>query len=112
MSDDLYALAADLGKAGYNATRKAQQVVAKAALDVEARAKVFAPVDTGALMNSIGADVAADSLSAEIGPTVHYGAYVEYGTSRMAPQPYMSPALDAVAPGFVAAMESLGGDIL
>ena len=43
-ASELNALAADLGQAGYRATRKAQQVVAKAALDVEARAKVFAPV--------------------------------------------------------------------
>ena len=112
-ASELNALAADLGQAGYRATRKAQQAVVKSAHDVEAHGKRLAPVDTGALMGSIGTDVAADSLSAEIGPTVHYGAYVEFGTRRrMAPHAYMGPALDIVGPSFAAAMEQIGGEVL
>ena len=111
-ASELNALAADLGQAGYRATRKTQQAVVKSAHDVEAHGKRLAPVDTGALMGSISTDVAADSLAAEIGPTVHYGVYVEFGTSRMAPHAYMGPALDIVGPGFAAAMEQIGGEIL
>nr|DAF00001.1 MAG TPA: putative tail component [Caudoviricetes sp.] len=109
---ELRRLAVNLGAAGREATQKAQAVVAKAAFDVEARAKSLAPVDTGALRNSIGTDLGGDRLSAVIGPTAAYGIYLELGTRRMAPQPYMGPALDAVEPGFVAAMEQLGGDVL
>ena len=111
-ASELRTLAADLGKAGYDATRKAQQVVRKSALDVQTVAAEKAPVDTGFLKASIGVDMAGDDLTAIIGPSASYGRFVEEGTSRMAPQPYMSPALDAVTPGFVAAMEQLGGDIL
>lgn len=108
---ELRKLAADLGKASIETTRKAVQVVRKAAADVEAAAKGRAPVDTGALRGSIGTSMHGP-LAAEIGPTVHYGQYVEFGTYKMAAQPYMGPAADQVEPGFVEAMEQLGGEIL
>ena len=110
--DDLLKLSADLGKASYEVTRKAQRVVAKTAHDVEADAKRFAPVDTGALRNSNGATISAGGLSAEIGPTVHYAPYLEFGTRRMSPQPFMGPAADRHAEAFVKAIESLGGEFL
>lgn len=109
-ADELFDLAADLGKASFAATRKASLVVAKSAHDVERIAKTRAPVDTGALRNSISATV--HTLSAEVGPTVNYAPYLEFGTSRMAPQPFMGPAADATEPGFVAAMEQLADGIL
>ena len=110
--EDLLKLSADLGKASYDVTRKAQAVIAKTALDIEADAKSLAPVDTGALRNSIGTTISNGGLSAEIGPTVHYAPYLEYGTRRMPPQPYMGPAAERRAEPFVKAIESLGGDFL
>ncbi len=112
MADDLDSLAADLTRAGLTAGVKVAAVVAKAAHDVEALGKAFAPVDTGALRGSITTTIGALGLSAEIGPSVDYGAYVEYGTSRQAPAAYMGPALDRVSPDFAAALEVLGGTIL
>ncbi len=109
---ELLTLAADLGRAGTTVVRKAQQAVRKSALDVSTIAAELAPVDTSFLKSSIGTDVAADGLSAVVGPSASYGAHVEFGTRRMSPQPYMGPALDAVTPGFAAAMEQLGGDVL
>ena len=110
--EDLLKLSADLGKASYEVTRKAQLVVAKTAHDIEADAKSLAPVDTGALRNSIGTTISNGGLSAEIGPTVHYAPYLEYGTRRMPPQPYMGPAAERRAEPFVKAIESLGGEFL
>lgn len=98
-------LSADLGKASGDTVRKAQTVIAKTAADCERIAKSLAPVDTGALRNSISTTVGG--LTATVGPTVSYGAYVEFGTSRMRPEPYMNPAADAVTPGFEKAMEQL-----
>lgn len=95
-------LAADLSRAGYAAESLARAVVAKSARDLEAAATVAAPVDTGYLRGSISS--AIRGLEAEVGPTANYGHYVEGGTSRMAPQPYLFPALDRVAPSFEAAM--------
>ena len=103
-------LAADLGKASTEVTKKAAVVVAKVANDIEADAKQLAPVDTGALRNSISATVR--TLSAEIGPTVNYAPYQEFGTHRTPPQPFMGPAADRNEPAFTRAMEQLGGDLL
>lgn len=109
---DLLRLSADLGKASADVTRKGQRVVTATAALVERTAKLLAPVDTGALRNSIGTTVSNGGLTAEIGPTVDYAAYVEFGTRRMAPQPHMGPALAANADTFVRAVEELGGEVL
>lgn len=60
---------------------------------VETHAKVLCPVDTGALRNSIMVDEATPDR-AVIAPHTDYAEHVEFGTSRMAAQPYLRPALD------------------
>lgn len=112
MSDDLRSLAADLRKASGTVQRKGGQAIRKAAFDIQAQAQARAPVDTGALRNSIGVDLGGMALTAEIGPSVNYAAYVENGTRYMAPQPYMGPAADSVLPQLEQAITELGGEIL
>jgi len=90
----------------------AQQVVRKTALDIEADAKRFAPVDTGNLRDSIGhSDLRnvgqSGALEARVGPTANYGHYVEFGTSRKGPAAYMGPALDRHSGPFEQAMIQL-----
>lgn len=109
-SSGLRSLSIDLGRAGARAVPLASKAVRKTAHDIEADAKVFVPVDTGNLRNSISTDVGV--LSAEIGPTAEYGLYVEGGTSRMAPQPYMDPAADRREPELVKALEQIADGIL
>jgi HK97 gp10 family phage protein len=101
----LRGLKADLGKASFKATGLASAVIAKTALDIEATAKSLAPVDTGNLRNSISTTI--KPLSAEIGPTAAYAVYVEFGTSRMGPQPFMNPAFYKHLPAFNAAMAKI-----
>lgn len=82
--------------------------VAKAALSIEGRAKVKAPVDTGALRASIYTStqngdtssagtnplpVPTDDHTAYVGPSVEYGLFVEIGTVRRAGTPYLQPAV-------------------
>ena len=110
-------LSADIGKAIGTTGPRAQLVVRKTAKDIEATAKLKAPVDTGNLKSSIGtSDLRgvgqSGGLVAEIGPTANYGIYVEMGTDRMAPQPYMGPAADAHTPAFEEAMAQLGLEAL
>lgn len=96
--------------------------VAQIAFAVEGRAKINAPVDTGALRASIyvsmkrveGGDVAMrtaaslrpeavitplpvprDDHTAYVGPSVEYGEPVELGSTRRAGTPYLQPALRA-----------------
>ena len=111
--DDLLKLSADLGKASYEVTRRAQIVVRKTAADIEASGKRNAPVDTGHLRGSIGTTISMGGMSAEIGPTASYGAYVEFGTRRMSPpRPFMRPAADQHFPGFEDAVSRLSQDLL
>lgn len=86
----------DLRKAPMETLRRASVAIRKTAFDIERDAKFYAPVDTGNLKNSISTTAAG--LQAEIGPTAEYGAYVEYGTSRMAPQQYMGPSFERNVP--------------
>ena len=99
------ALATDAVRVG----ARAAVVVRKVSADIEADAKALAPVDTGNLRASISREVTGDgrtrSIRAEIGPSAHYAGHVEYGTTRMAPQPYLGPATDRHAPAFTAGME-------
>ena len=61
-------------------------------LVAEGYAKKACPVDTGRLRNSITHQVRPSEKSVYIGTNVEYSAYVELGTSRMEPQPFLRPA--------------------
>lgn len=107
-------IAQNLGHASREIMPKARGVMKKALDGISAGAKNRAPVDTGALKNSISTSTQGnrDFARGEVGPTVNYGAYVESGTSRMRAQPYLRPATDAVIPGYEAALGQITGDIL
>lgn len=71
---------------------------------IEAAAKNFASgnsggprVRTGRLRSSISWALGEDALSlyVDVGTNVEYAAYVELGTSRAKPYPYLRPALRA-----------------
>ena len=87
---------------------RASAVVRKVAFDTQADAQRLAPVDTGNLRNSITTTVQGDGLRAAVVATASYAGFLEHGTSRMAPQPFMGPATDRNAPSFRAAMQRLG----
>lgn len=61
-------------------------------LVAEGYAKKECPVDTGRLRNSITHQVRPSEKSVYIGTNVDYAPYVELGTSRMKPQPFLRPA--------------------
>lgn len=107
--DQVNSVSVDLRGAGLRAQLSARDVVAKSSHQIEATSKTIAPVDTGALRNSIGTDLEDRGLTGIIGPTVEYGPYVEYGTSRMAPRAYMGPALDRHSGEFMDALSAAAG---
>lgn len=54
-------------------------------------------VDTGVLVNSIASELAETSetsATANVGTGIEYGVYLEFGTSKMQPRPFMRPAID------------------
>jgi HK97 gp10 family phage protein len=58
-------------------------------------ARARAPVATGFLRGSIHADTVEAGKEAVVSVDASYGAYVEYGTYKMAAQPYLAPAVEA-----------------
>lgn len=84
---------------------KAQAVVDKTAADVEAHWKEGAPVDTGAYKASV--TTRPGRLSAVVYSNQEYAEFLEWGTRKMAAQPSATPAAEAVAPAFVAAMKQI-----
>lgn len=112
-------LAADLGKAGREALPRARQAVAKSIHDIEATVEELfatgqAPVDTGVLMGSVSSELLGNANTAigRVGPTANYGGYVEFGTHKMRPRPYMGPATDAHEPAFHAAIQQIADQTL
>lgn len=69
-----------------------ERALEKVGLTAEAYAVLNAPVDTGRLRSSI--THATDETSAYIGTNVEYAKYVELGTSKQKPQPYLRPAVN------------------
>lgn len=99
-------------KRSFNALTKgidpaAARVLKEVAKEVKEEAKELVPVDTGALQASIRLIVTAATaghvtrvgvraggyeVNPKTGKLVDYAVYVEFGTSRQTPQPYLVPA--------------------
>lgn len=106
---EMKALAHDATVKSATIRSQASKLLRSAAFGVERSAKQAAPFKTGNLKNSIGTDFSGD-LSATIGPSADYGIYLELGTSKMSPRPYLGPAFDQHAPRLVEALKEI--DIL
>ncbi|MFC0673549.1 HK97-gp10 family putative phage morphogenesis protein [Brachybacterium hainanense] len=106
--------ARQFGAAAREVMPRAREAMKKALNDIRAGAQARAPVDTGALRNSITTATQGnqDYAIGEVGPTVNYGGFVENGASQQRAQPYLRPATDAVIPGYEAALTRLGAEII
>lgn len=71
-----------------------KKVVRKNGSELQKKAQKNAPVDTGTLQRSITLEIRDSEKTAEVEPTVDYGAYVELGTRFMTAQPYLKPAFN------------------
>ncbi len=100
-----------------NMTANGNKAVRVIAFAIEAKAKIKAPVDTGALRASIyvktrgggdmpgvpnpdagraDIDAPSEDMVAHVGPTVEYAAAVEFGGAHTGAQPYLIPAVREV----------------
>lgn len=80
------------------------EALERAAAPMAEAARSMAPVDSGALRESIEAKVVVRSDKGailELGPTGHQrrslGHILEFGTSKMSARPFLRPALDETA---------------
>lgn len=92
------------------ARKQVRDTVRKSTFATEAGGKMRAAVDTGFMRNSITSDFVGsnrDVAQGETGPEAEYSKWVELGTSRQTPQPFMGPAADEEEPNFYAALEAI-----
>lgn len=121
-NNQVKALSGTLATVGKFTGARARVVVRKTAQDIVRDAKAiahqkFSDQATGATANSIGhSDLrtvgTSGDLTVEIGPTTYYAWFVENGTSRMAPKPFMGPAADRHEGPFAEAMGQLAEEAL
>jgi HK97 gp10 family phage protein len=81
--------------------------VKRSTMDVQARAQAVVPVRTGTLRRSIHSIFERGGLTGICGPSVDYGAPVEFGSRHMAARPYMRPAAALILPKFADALKAL-----
>ncbi|MFI7608812.1 HK97-gp10 family putative phage morphogenesis protein [Micromonospora sp. NPDC049366] len=110
--DEMNTIAEELRVKNHRIGRQGAAVVKASAYQVEALAKLFAPVRTGHLKSTIGPPdftlhMGGGVLEAAISATARYAVYVEWGTRNMAPRAFMGPALDRVGPQFAAAVAAI-----
>ena len=93
---DLNRLIYDLSRAPNEVKDSASRAVQETIERVEDTGKAFAPVREGTLRDSISSEVRTEwgVVTGEAGPTANHGRFVEWGTSKDAPQAFMGPALD------------------
>jgi HK97 gp10 family phage protein len=71
-------------------------------------ARGLCPVDTGALRDSIRVEKDEElgwSIVAGDGGAISYGQYVEFGTVKMAAQPFLTPASEQMRTPFLISMK-------
>ena len=93
-------LATDLHAAPARVRRDIEGALERAADDLVARARALAPVETGELRNSIRAS--GSGMGRAVIAAADHAVYVEHGTRKMQPRPFMGPATDAIEPKLVA----------
>lgn len=85
---------------------KLRSAISKTTLDIQAevvriiREKNL--IDTGNLLNSIQSVMDLDGLTGYILVGAYYGIYLEFGTIKMGPRPFMGPAFERIGPSFIA----------
>ena len=83
------------------------RMVARAAVEAMASARIRAPRRTGNLANSIFADPEDGGLVWIVGTPVRYAPYVELGTRRMAARPYLFPSVQRAFENLIRALNAL-----
>lgn len=95
-----------LGKIAEGSVPKAAAAVQKTTFAIAQDAQTSAPVDTGKLWASVQPEIVAP-LTGVVKVGAEYGHYVEFGTTKMAAQPYLIPAAEQNRAMFMAAMRGV-----
>lgn len=102
---ELVGLADHLSRASVRLAGASSDALQTAARQVESAAKAAAPEDTGTLKESIHIVPMATAGSVTITADARYAVFVEFGTSKMAAQPFMFPAAESAQDALATAFE-------
>ena len=93
----LDSLMAKLNAMGGDVLEALAESVATTGIIAQADARAMAPVDTGELKLSISSDIEFSDTKVEavVFTNAPHAIFQEFGTYKMAAQPYMKPAADA-----------------
>lgn len=112
--DEIHRMANRFAAAPDKAVVLIRTATVKATIDTATDARRNAPVDTGYLRSSIATEYefSGEGVTGTVEAGANYAVFVENGTSRMAPQPYMRPAFDKHRKKWIRAMEQVGAQVL
>jgi HK97 gp10 family phage protein len=103
--EGLFDVISDLTKAAATVERRTTEARDRTLDEIVSTAKEDVAVLTGATRDSI------HHSGGEAGPTTRHAPFVERGTYKDAPQPFMEPAADRHEEGFTERVADIGGDI-
>ena len=112
--DEIHQMATRFAAAPAKAVTKIRQATVKTTIDTAADARRNAPVDTGYLRSSIATEYefSGEGVIGSVEAGANYAVFVENGTSRMAPQPFLRPAFDKHREKWIRAMEQVGAEVI
>lgn len=102
-ADDIKAAAKEMDGAGVS-------IAARVARRALATAEAVAPVESGNLREGLHVVKDGERVSVEV--TNYYATFQEFGTSEMAPNPYIGPAFQRHAPELVAEVERVRNSVV
>lgn len=97
--------ARDLARSALGLDKEAEQAVTRVAGGALATAQRLAPVESGALRANLR--MRRRGSVAVVESTLYYSAFQEFGTSKMAPNPFMEPAATLWGPRLVQEVEKI-----
>lgn len=109
MSGEIGRWANNVIKAASGIDRLGTKAATKVGTRAAETARKAAPTDTGRLSRSIRVKV--DGARAVVETDLYYARFQEFGTSKMAPNPFMGPAFQRHAPELVREVEGIADEI-
>ena len=103
-------LANDLTRAVSGLDVRANAAVERVGREAFVAANRYVPVDSGDLRRSLR--FRRKGSRAVIESDLFYSTFQEYGTSQMAPQPFVGPAADQYGPQLVLEVERIRDDVV